>query len=81
MSSSIGRHLRANVIGYLALFLALTGITYAAGLPKNSVKSKQIKDGAVRRLSLATARSRPTSSPMLPSTAPSWLTVPLTPPT
>jgi hypothetical protein len=53
MSSSICRHLRSNVIGYLALFMALTGITYAAGLPKNSVKSKQIKDGQVKNADLA----------------------------
>src|SRR3954451_23856962 len=53
MSSTIGRHLRSNVIGYLALFMALTGITYAAGLPKSSVKSKQIKDGQVKNADLA----------------------------
>lgn len=39
----IRTHLRSNVVGYVALFLALTAGAYAAGLPKNSVKSKQIK--------------------------------------
>ena len=37
----------ANVTATLALFIALGAGAYAAGLPKNSVKSKQIKAGAV----------------------------------
>jgi hypothetical protein len=42
-------HLRANVVGYLALFVALGGTSYAAvQLPKNSVSAKQITTGAVR---------------------------------
>lgn len=44
----LSHHLRNNVVGYVALFLALTAGAYAAGLPKNSVKSKQIKNGQVR---------------------------------
>jgi hypothetical protein len=47
MSKGIAAHLRGNVVGYVAVFLALCGGAYAAGLPKNSVKSKQIKDGQV----------------------------------
>ncbi len=48
MSGRIGTHLRSNVVGYVALFIALGGVTYAAGLARDSVKSKQIKAGAVR---------------------------------
>lgn len=48
MLTRIGAHLRANVIGYVALFIALSAGAYAAGLPRNSVKSKQIKDGQVK---------------------------------
>ena len=48
MNGRIGTHVRSNVVGYVALFIALGGVTYAAGLAKDSVKSKQIKTGAVR---------------------------------
>jgi hypothetical protein len=42
------RHLRSNTVGYLALFVALGGTSYAASqLPKNSVGSRQIKANAV----------------------------------
>jgi trimeric autotransporter adhesin len=37
----------ANVIATIALFVALGGAAIAAGLPKNSVGSKQLKRGAV----------------------------------
>lgn len=37
----------ANVIATIALFVALGGAAVAAGLPKNSVGSKQLKRGAV----------------------------------
>jgi hypothetical protein len=37
----------ANVIATIALFVALGGAAVAAGLPKNSVGTKQIKRGAV----------------------------------
>jgi hypothetical protein len=37
----------ANVAASLAVVLALGGTAYAAGLPKNSVASKQIKNGTV----------------------------------
>jgi len=44
----------ANVIASLALFLALSGGAYAAlKLPKNSVGTKQIKNGAVTKAKLA----------------------------
>jgi hypothetical protein len=42
------RHLRRNLVAYLALFVALGGTSYAAiKLPKNSVGEKQIKKNAV----------------------------------
>lgn len=51
MSSSgtpLRRHLTyANVAATLAVVLALTGTAYAAGLPKDSVRSKQIKNNSV----------------------------------
>lgn len=41
-------HARANVIGYLALFVALSGSAYAAvHLPRNSVGTRQLRNGAV----------------------------------
>ncbi len=54
MQSRISDHLRSNVIGYLALFVALTGTAYAANkvgtkdIKKGAVKSKQIGDNQVR---------------------------------
>lgn len=49
----IRRHLRSNIVGYIALFVALSASAYAAGLKKNSVTSKAIKDGAVGRTDIA----------------------------
>ena len=47
-------HARGNVVGYLALFVALSTGAYAAvQLPANSVGSKQLKRGAVKRSKLA----------------------------
>jgi hypothetical protein len=46
-SQRVGRHLRSNVVGYIALFVALSGTALA--LPgKNSVKSNDIARGAVK---------------------------------
>ena len=42
----------ANVIATIALFVALSGIAVAAGLPKNSVGTKQLKRGAVNAAKL-----------------------------
>jgi hypothetical protein len=42
----------ANVIATLALFVALGGAAVAAGLPKNSVGSKQLKSNAVTKRTL-----------------------------
>ena len=47
--SAVMSHVRANAVGYLALFVALGGTSYAAvRLPTNSVKATQIAAGAVR---------------------------------
>ncbi len=49
----VGRHVRQQFVGYLALFLALGGVSYAAiTLPANSVGSKQIKKRAVKNSDL-----------------------------
>jgi hypothetical protein len=42
----------ANVISCLALFVALGGLAVAAGLPKNSVGTKQLKKNAVTALKI-----------------------------
>jgi hypothetical protein len=42
------RHARANAIAYLALFIALSGVSYAAAtLPRNSVGAKHLRDGSL----------------------------------
>lgn len=49
MGRRFGRHVRQQFVGYVALFIALGGVSYAAvALPINSVGSKQIKRGAVK---------------------------------
>jgi hypothetical protein len=49
VSKRVQTHLRHNLVGYLALFVALAGTSYAAiALPPNSVGSRQIKPNAVR---------------------------------
>src|SRR5204863_5063051 len=50
MTRRFGRFLRQNTVALLALFVALSGTTYAAAnivLPKNSVGTKQLKKNAV----------------------------------
>ena len=49
----ISRYIRENILGFVAIFLAMGGIAVAAGLPKNSVKSKQIKNGQVKSVDVA----------------------------
>lgn len=39
---------RSNILGLIAIFIALSGTAFAAGLARDSVKAKQIKSGAVR---------------------------------
>jgi hypothetical protein len=50
MLSTLGTHVRHNVVGYIALFFALTGVAYAGTLPKNSVGTAQLKKNAVTAL-------------------------------
>ncbi|HEX8084471.1 MAG TPA: hypothetical protein VF529_09295 [Solirubrobacteraceae bacterium] len=46
--SSLLAHVRGNLVAYLALFVALSGTSYAVtALPRNSVGTKQIKRNAV----------------------------------
>lgn len=41
-------HIRGNVVGYVALFCALSGTGYAAiAIPRNSVGTSQLRNGAV----------------------------------
>ena len=52
--SRLHNHVRHNVVGYIALFVALGGSAYAAAsLPANSVGTKQLKNGAVKGKKLA----------------------------
>lgn len=44
MQSTIRAHIRSNLVGYLALFIALSGTAYAV----DKVGGKDIKNGAVR---------------------------------
>jgi hypothetical protein len=53
MSLRVRDHLRNNIVGYVALFIALSGATYAASVPKNSVTSSSIKKGAVKGIDVA----------------------------
>ncbi len=48
MLGRLSRHVRSNVIGYLALFVALSGSAYAVTAPRNSVGSKSIRNGQVK---------------------------------
>jgi hypothetical protein len=51
MSGRIARHLRANVVGYVAVFIALSGT--AVALPgKNKVDSNDLRRGAVKAKAL-----------------------------
>lgn len=48
MTAKLIAHIKANVIAYLALFVALGGTSYAAiKLPRNSVGNKQLRSNAV----------------------------------
>jgi hypothetical protein len=52
MNKAIG-HIRANVVAYLALFVALGGTSYAAiSIPRNSVGTPQLRNGAVTPVKL-----------------------------
>src|SRR6478609_3307064 len=54
---SLIHHLRRNVVAYLALFVALSGTSYAAStalLPKNSVGSAQVINRSLQKGDLST---------------------------
>jgi hypothetical protein len=48
-----GNFLRSNAVGFLALFVALGGVAWAATAPRNSVVSKSIRDGQVKSVDVA----------------------------
>jgi hypothetical protein len=48
MLSRVIRHVRQQLVGYIALFIALGGVSYAAvRIPANSVGTRQIRNRAV----------------------------------
>ena len=50
MAASVTRHLRRNLVAYLALLFALSSTSYAAAtrlLPPNSVGSRQVINGSL----------------------------------
>ena len=54
MGNQVSDYLRRNVLGLVAIFIALGGVGWAATTaPKNSVVSKSIKDGQVKTRDLA----------------------------
>jgi hypothetical protein len=54
MLSTLSRHVRHNVVGYLALFAALGGTSYAAAqLPSGSVGTPQLRNAAVTAANVA----------------------------
>jgi len=56
VSGRVAAYLRQNVLGLVAIFLALSAGAYAVQkAPKNSVVSKSIKDGQVRNQDLGAA--------------------------
>jgi hypothetical protein len=56
VGSSLIRHMRSNLIAYLALLLALGGTATAAAnlvIPRNSVRSAQVADHSLQRVDFA----------------------------
>ena len=56
MISSLVTHVRRNLVGYLALLVALSGTSYAAAtklLPANSVGTKQVINGSLQKVDLS----------------------------
>jgi hypothetical protein len=54
LSQPISEYLRRNVLGLVAIFIALGGVSWAAqNLPANSVNSAAIKNGAVKAPDIA----------------------------
>jgi hypothetical protein len=54
MARRLRSHVAGNLVGYVALFVSLSGVAYAAtSLPPGSVGSRQLKRAAVTRAKLA----------------------------
>jgi hypothetical protein len=59
MSSRIRAHIRGNVVGYVAVFIALSGTAYAVDkvgskdIKKGAVKSKHVKNGTLLAVDFA----------------------------
>jgi hypothetical protein len=49
----VSGYIRRNILGFIAIFIAIGGVGMAAGLKRNSVRSRQIKDGQVKTADLA----------------------------
>lgn len=49
----VSRAIRGNVLGLVAIFIALGGFAWAATAPKNSVVSKSIRNGQVKPVDVA----------------------------
>ncbi len=56
MRETVSEYLRRNVLGLVAIFLALSGVSYAAGLAPDSVRSRHIKDGQVKAADIDTTQ-------------------------
>jgi hypothetical protein len=56
VATRVRAHLRSNLVGYLALFVALGGVAYAgAQIPGNSIGSPQLRPLAVKNSDLGNA--------------------------
>jgi hypothetical protein len=49
----ISQTMRGNILGLIAIFIALGGVAWAATAPKNSVVSKSIRNGQVKAVDVA----------------------------
>jgi hypothetical protein len=64
VSERVGAHLRQNVIGYVAVFIACTGTSYAAGkvttnqIKRDAITSPLIKNGQVKSADVANENIR-----------------------
>ena len=78
--SALIRYLRDNILGLVAIFLALSAGAYAIDVaPRDSVTSKSVRNGAIKRVDLArksvdgtkvsTVRSPAPTSPTIRSPA------------
>jgi ABC-type transporter Mla subunit MlaD len=65
VSNRIANHLRSNVIGYVAVFIALSGTAYAVDrvgpneIAKNAVMAKHVKKNAIRTADVKDGGLRP----------------------